>query len=765
MDFNKMCTHCMKEVEAYQGQPCPNCGHAFHMTDEIHHQLKPFTILQGKYLVGDMLGEGGFGITYIGMEINLEIKVAIKEFYPNGYCTREAAVTNDVTIYQGQSMEAVLKWKDNFLKEAKCLGKCADLPGVVGVRDYFQENGTAYIVMEYLEGMTLKEYVNSFGGKISAETLLPALEPVILSLGEVHRQGLIHRDISPDNVMLLPSGSMKLLDFGAARDYINNGGKSLSVMLKPGYAPEEQYRSKGKQGPWSDVYAFAGTIYRCLTGITPPDAMERMRSDELIYPSRLGVQLTPQQEAALMKALAVYAEDRYQSMEEFHAGLYGNVIGHQIVASVHREEISHQTVGENEKAGTQTKQEIFTSSVSGQIVKKTDSSKNKLIIACASGAVVLLLVIVVCGIALLGKKGKKADDQVSLETQEGVGEGSVVSVEVDEQAMEELQNQQLVEEALVKYIAEEEEGRAKLDEAEDYLNQAWAEISENGGNIWENETLKNDAMGSAYEGIQRIESAMEGYQGIAEQYGYPQNVQKCIDGVGEIYQDGILLRISMLQLQPVSSDIYAEIVDELNKAIDFLQDDAGKLETKREEISEWYKEQYCLAFNQFTQRDNWSRSEAWELMSDAYEAGLIETEDLDDPLRLRYCYAYAYYIEKWLENNNASAFEASEIIYSNLEITDFNLMMMELWIDCEYQQGNSMRAGMIETCFNEIWAIIWENEGEQTGNVSTDRLWEFNDFEHYTDGILDGEWNGLSKETKEQIRGRGQTLLEELKQL
>ena len=227
-------------------------------------------------------------------------------------------------------MDIVYKWRDNFIKEARSLAKCAHLSGVVGVKDFFEENNTAYIILEYLEGKTLKEYVREQpGGKVTLSWLLPALEPVMTSLDAVHKEGLVHRDISPDNLMLLPDGKMKLLDFGAARDYTESGEKSLSVLLKPGYAPEEQYRSKGKQGPWSDVYALAGTIYKCITGITPPESMERMRQDEMQRPSALGVEILPQQEQALLHAMEVFAENRYQSVAEFHRDLYGTAMAQQ----------------------------------------------------------------------------------------------------------------------------------------------------------------------------------------------------------------------------------------------------------------------------------------------------------------------------------------------------------------------------------------------------------------------------------------------------
>ncbi len=319
MDINKLCIGCMKELK--QPGICPHCGYDPQKEAQEGHYLKPYTILNGKYLVGKVLGEGGFGITYIGYDLNLEMPVAIKEFYPNGFVTRESSVTSCVSVYTGTNLDAVQKWKNNFIKEARTLAKCSHLSGIVGVKDFFEENKTAYIAMEYLEGMTLKAYVKASGGKIEVYKLLKYLEPVMTSLAKVHESGLIHRDISPDNIMLLENGNMKLLDFGAARDYASEEEKSLSVMLKPGYAPEEQYRTKGKQGPWSDVYAFAATIYKCITGITPPESMERIRNDELKKPSELGIVIDSRTEYALLKGMEVFAENRYQSMTEFMADI------------------------------------------------------------------------------------------------------------------------------------------------------------------------------------------------------------------------------------------------------------------------------------------------------------------------------------------------------------------------------------------------------------------------------------------------------------
>lgn len=323
MNVNDLCPHCMREKGNGNGR-CRHCGYENGKGSMLQHQLKPFTILSGKYLVGDILGEGGFGITYIGFDLNLEIRIAIKEFYPTGYVTRESGVTNMVTAYTGSGTDIFNKWLQNFMKEARSLAKCSHLPGIVGVKDFFQENNTAYIVMEYLDGMNVKDFAKANGGRIETQQLLQLFQPVLNSLESVHKAGLIHRDISPDNIMLLNDGTMKLLDFGAAREFTNEGEKSLSVLLKPGYAPEEQYRTKGKQGPWSDVYAICATIYRCITGITPPESMERMRKDELKKPSELGAAISKEAEEALLKGMAVFAENRYQSIEELMKELYNN---------------------------------------------------------------------------------------------------------------------------------------------------------------------------------------------------------------------------------------------------------------------------------------------------------------------------------------------------------------------------------------------------------------------------------------------------------
>lgn len=306
------CIYCMNEVE---GTYCKHCGRNPQEYIPAAHHLKPGSLLNGKYLVGALLGEGGFGITYIGRDINLDMKIAIKEYYPSGVVNRNTMSTVDVTTSIGQDEQLFEKGKKNFLGEARTLAKFAHEVNVVTVRDFFEENNTAYIIMDYLEGEDLKAYLGRHE-VLSFSEAYAILSPVMTVLSKIHAQGLIHRDISPSNIMILSDGTVKLLDFGAARNVGRNDEKSLSIMLKPGFAPEEQYRSKGNQGPWTDVYALSATLYKMVTGVTPDDAMNRLFSDEVKKPSELNPRITKAQADVILKGMSVYQKDRYQSVEE-----------------------------------------------------------------------------------------------------------------------------------------------------------------------------------------------------------------------------------------------------------------------------------------------------------------------------------------------------------------------------------------------------------------------------------------------------------------
>ncbi|MBE6900196.1 MAG: serine/threonine protein kinase [Ruminococcaceae bacterium] len=316
LDPNRLCLGCMNELEE-ENKTCEICGWNNKADENKSHQLKCGTVLQGKYLVGKVLGEGGFGITYLGYNLILQEKVAIKEFYPHGFVGRE--ITYGLTVEAFDGKEAfVNKSKDAFIKEAKTMSNLNRVNGIVEMRDVFSENQSVYIVMEYVEGQTLKDYVKQNGNKLPMSTVLKLLEPVMDALEQVHAHNLIHRDISPDNIMVGPDGRVTLLDLGAARQISADGGHSLTVNVKHGYAPMEQYQTHGEQGPWTDIYALCATIYRLITGKVPPSAADRALDDGLIRPSVLGTDITEEQEKVLLKGLAVRSAERYLNIFELH---------------------------------------------------------------------------------------------------------------------------------------------------------------------------------------------------------------------------------------------------------------------------------------------------------------------------------------------------------------------------------------------------------------------------------------------------------------
>ena len=376
---------------------CPYCGFCPSEYQLNSRCLPPDTILAGKYLVGKVLGEGGFGITYMGYDLNMKTRVAIKEYFPVELVTRDTTRrsaggggtafggsgsgsaapsasasggsgafasgvsssgggSDRVISLSGEKSKTYQQGLKKYVDEARNVSQFADIPGIVSVKDFFYENNTAYIVMEYIEGISLKEYLKQKGGKVSEEEALAILRPVLEALEKVHAAGIVHRDISPDNIMLtfmrqgnveqagssdsapVPASAasatasaavygnisaVKLIDFGAARMTSKNDQKSLTIILKHGYAPEEQYRSHGEQGPWTDVYALCAVLYRMLTGKVPEPAMDRLFSDGLKRPEELEARVSPAVSAAVMRGLAVKKEDRIQSVRELMDALYG----------------------------------------------------------------------------------------------------------------------------------------------------------------------------------------------------------------------------------------------------------------------------------------------------------------------------------------------------------------------------------------------------------------------------------------------------------
>ncbi len=320
---------CMAEMKVDEVR-CPICGAEKGQGKKEVYHLSPETILEGRYIVGKVLGYGGFGITYIGFDAQLERIVAIKEYFPTTFATRRQEETH-LSIYNTQDAEGQFKaGLKSFLEEAQTLAQFNGVEGIVDIYDTFVSNNTAYIIMEYLKGNDAKWILNNQGA-FDYEFAKNIIVSICDTLSVVHKKNIIHRDISPDNIYLTDDGRIKLLDFGAARYESAFNSKSLSVVLKSGFAPEEQYRSKGDQGSWSDVYALAATFYKMLTGQTPPDSMDRAIKDELIEPSKLGIELPENIENAILNALNVKKSDRIQTTEAFKEALLANNVQRVVV--------------------------------------------------------------------------------------------------------------------------------------------------------------------------------------------------------------------------------------------------------------------------------------------------------------------------------------------------------------------------------------------------------------------------------------------------
>lgn len=321
MEDRKLCMRCMAR-KADEQEACPVCGFIERDFVPEKHHLPPRTILKGQYLVGCALGEGGFGITYIGWDLFLHMPVAIKEYFPSGVVIRDQG-QHTVNVFAGKDEQSFLLGRDRFFREAQKVARFDNNPGVVSVKNCFLENGTAYIIMEYISGINLGTYAAQRGGKLGFQETLQLLKTPIQTLEELHRYSTYHRDISPENLMLSKTGTVKLIDFGSAMES-DSEKKTRMLMVRSGYSPVEMYSSTGKDGPYSDVYSMAATIYKLITGVTPPAATERLNADSLVRPTMLGVkEISQEQEAALMKGMAVQLNDRYQTMAEFFHDLYG----------------------------------------------------------------------------------------------------------------------------------------------------------------------------------------------------------------------------------------------------------------------------------------------------------------------------------------------------------------------------------------------------------------------------------------------------------
>jgi len=320
--MDRQCLICSKEIHT---TVCPHCGYPENAQNE-EHQLPAGTVLHDRYTVGKVLGQGGFGITYLAWDNLLNRQVAVKEFFPTGTVYRQSTHSTQVSCVIKGMIPHYERSRERFLREAQALVRFQDIPEVVNIHDFFKANNTAYIIMEFIRGVDLAKYIQHKGGSLSVDETFRLLRPVMEALAKVHKSGVIHRDISPDNIILDPMGGAKILDFGAIRvvenpDVDKELDKSTEAILKRGFAPLEQYNTRGSLGPWTDEYSICATIWYCLTGKLPEDASIRM--SEGIDPDWSSIPALPEhQRRALEKGFSCRAKDRYPDMDELLAALF-----------------------------------------------------------------------------------------------------------------------------------------------------------------------------------------------------------------------------------------------------------------------------------------------------------------------------------------------------------------------------------------------------------------------------------------------------------
>ncbi len=316
------CIQCMSLVES--GEKCPGCGYDERDYESGSNQLSPGNCLHERYFLGKAIGEGGFGITYIAWDVVLAIPVAIKEYFPGGLGMRDVTVQKnnmEIHVYEGDKGREFKKGLHNFLKEARRLSQFLNLEGIVSVRDFFEENNTAYIVMEYIDGVCISDYIHSHG-RMPAEEVLRMMKPVISSLQEIHRAHLIHRDISADNLMLARDGKLRLLDFGAARS-TEISYETMTISIKRGFSPEEQYRANGDQNVWTDLYSLCATMYFMLTAVVPEESVERMITDRVVPLADMPeIDLSQEKKEAIDRGMRVFAKDRFPDISDLYQILY-----------------------------------------------------------------------------------------------------------------------------------------------------------------------------------------------------------------------------------------------------------------------------------------------------------------------------------------------------------------------------------------------------------------------------------------------------------
>ncbi|WP_294463548.1 protein kinase, partial [uncultured Ruminobacter sp.] len=484
MDLPKICIRCMKEKPTRYGI-CPFCEYDPDQYKPPSFVLPPFTVLNGKYLVGMELGAGGFGITYVALDMRLGRKVAIKEFFMRGGMHRNTSASTEVDYAQDDSDYSMLvkTSMEKFEEEARILARLGKLPGIVDIHDIFNENNTAYIVLEYLDGFTLQKYVEreKRHRRLSTADILNKMQPLMYSLERLHQEHILHRDISPDNIMVQADG-IRLFDFGGARAVERSDSyRSAMVVRKKGFSPVEQVYNE-KQGPWTDIYALAATIYFSITGTVPPESIVRMMEEDTLQPpSALGADISPAQERVLLKALAIKSKDRYQTVEEFRKALYEPAGVSRTDVSGTAENTSSESVQKAEHTSEENK-EIIEKEARKQEIRSSESKKPRV------GLILVLCLAAACFFAAGrftmrkaikdSRKGQNVESIVSVERVPEMSEtGSIIS---ESEAISETTMNDETAASVTDPVSDSKEGAVSEEEISDHIvSEADNAVSEN----------------------------------------------------------------------------------------------------------------------------------------------------------------------------------------------------------------------------------------------------------------------------------------------
>lgn len=396
MDYNYRCMGCMHEQLDFS-VPCPHCGYVEHQNKA--GQLPVRSILQNKYIIGRALGAGGFGITYIAFDIHLLKRVCIKEFFLSSVSWRDR---DGFTVCCNAEYATRLNHeKSRFIEEARVLAQLDDQPGVVKVLNYFEANQTAYIVMDYVEGKSLRSYIQENGGKLSPVETFSLLRPVVQALATMHAKGIVHLDISPSNIMLTERGVAKLIDFGAAKG--RNKDLNSDKVFKKTYSPIEQRTLEGQIGTYSDVYALCATFYEILTGQRAVGSLERQTGTPMYSPRQYGIGISSEQEQAIISGLAINPKDRIQSAADLYFYLYAQ---EDVTAS--QANAFHSAI-QNSHAGTQLVLNAL------EETKKRQQRNKRITIGLIATAFTVLVSLVI--VLLVVKPFNKSTDDQTISTE------------------------------------------------------------------------------------------------------------------------------------------------------------------------------------------------------------------------------------------------------------------------------------------------------------------------------------------------------------